>query len=753
MLRMSKATGSKINDQTLTTLKLIGNKHTNSSDISGSLKVIGGGSFSENVLIQGNLYVHGSVFAQGTNATELQGEPISATTPVANDVLVYSGSDWRPRNTLNLAGDLTVGGNLLVTGTTTTINSVTVTTVDNVILINSGEVGAGVTSTYNSDGTLPGAGIEIDRGSLTNYQIVFDETTDSVKVGLKNSALATVLTTTSSLTTNGVLYWNSNYIINDPSMLYTTGLLYVPTVVTSDRIISKLVSSSDYLTLHSESGIKIGGSDNVVSNTHAIISGGNQNTASGQYSAVLGGRGNIASGNYSTVIGGNSDSAVGLYSLAAGRNNAATMNYTTALGNNANANTTGSFVYSDNSGRVTTPSDANQFVVRGSGGFLFFTGSAADTQGVKIRASDSTVLKMDDTFIDANARSINGYLVSTDIPTLGQGLIFNGTIWTPSDISGNGIATSIQGRLITSDTYNAALNNVLIFNGTQWGASDSVILKKGTFGSDLTSGVFNATKGTFSSDLTAGVFNATKGTFSSDLTSGVFNATKGTFSSDLNILSLIPSNTDQTTMVANGETITTTRYLNSIDAGTGARTGVILSAGTVDSQQLRIVNKGSYSISFAPEATSNVSGGTSISIDSFKVKDFSWRSAISRWVPNSGGGNVTTFANGSAGNLSNTNSDQETTPIISNIALSSGTLAGLSAKYLSPITSGSLIVKTSINNSDRHIITLNTSNQTMLTMSDIPFYPSDLISVRIDTIGLAPIGPQEHVCVSVYQRT
>ena len=76
-------------------------------------------------------------------------------------------------STLN---NVTIQGNLTIQGDTTTIESQTVTAKDNMILLNNGETGAGVTNTYS--------GIEVDRGTETNYQIVFDETDDLFKVGM-----------------------------------------------------------------------------------------------------------------------------------------------------------------------------------------------------------------------------------------------------------------------------------------------------------------------------------------------------------------------------------------------------------------------------------------------------------------------------------------------------------------------------------------------------------------------------------------
>ena len=96
--------------------------------------------------------------------------------------------------------DVIVSGNLVVNGTETIVNSETVTTKDNQIMLNSGEVGAGVTAGK--------AGIVIDRGTATNYEFVFVEADDSFKIG-ENGSLQTVATREDSPLDTGVAIWNS----------------------------------------------------------------------------------------------------------------------------------------------------------------------------------------------------------------------------------------------------------------------------------------------------------------------------------------------------------------------------------------------------------------------------------------------------------------------------------------------------------------------------------------------------------------
>ena len=64
----------------------------------------------------------------------------------------------------SVSGTVVVKGNLLVEGTTTTVESVDTTIADNILTLNAGETGAGV--------TLNQSGIEIDRGTEDNARLV-----------------------------------------------------------------------------------------------------------------------------------------------------------------------------------------------------------------------------------------------------------------------------------------------------------------------------------------------------------------------------------------------------------------------------------------------------------------------------------------------------------------------------------------------------------------------------------------------------
>ena len=100
----------------------------------------------------------------GTNLTTVTGDLVVAGNTLRSntaEVLEMSGSNATFQN------DLTVTGNLTVNGSTTTIDTTNLVVEDNTILLNKNQTGSGVTA-----GT---AGIEIERGDLSNVSWVWNE--------------------------------------------------------------------------------------------------------------------------------------------------------------------------------------------------------------------------------------------------------------------------------------------------------------------------------------------------------------------------------------------------------------------------------------------------------------------------------------------------------------------------------------------------------------------------------------------------
>ena len=124
--------------------------------------------------------------------------------------------------------DLIVTGDLFVDGTTFVVNNQEVTTSDNIIVINNGEVGPGVTA--------GSAGIEVDRGSETDYQFIFVEASDTFRIG-EIGSLQAVATREDAPSDTRVAWWNDTAKRFD-----TLGDDYI-TINTSTHVISFGITS------------------------------------------------------------------------------------------------------------------------------------------------------------------------------------------------------------------------------------------------------------------------------------------------------------------------------------------------------------------------------------------------------------------------------------------------------------------------------------------------------------------------------
>ena len=98
-----------------------------------------------------------------------------------------------------ISGDVSITGNLTVSGTTTTVDTQTVLISDNLIEINSSQTGTPSTSLIG--------GLEVNRGDSTNYQFIFEESTDTFRIG-EIGSLQPVATREDTPVSNGVVNWD-----------------------------------------------------------------------------------------------------------------------------------------------------------------------------------------------------------------------------------------------------------------------------------------------------------------------------------------------------------------------------------------------------------------------------------------------------------------------------------------------------------------------------------------------------------------
>jgi len=161
-----------------------------------------------------------------------------------------------------------------------------------------------------------------------------------------------------------------------------------------------------------------GGGLNTVGSLFATVAGGHKNTAMNYAATVGGGFINFAEGATSTVSGGNSNQANGDSSVVpGGYHNFAEGAYSFAAGANADAINTGSFVWSDASGGITTDTGADQFVARASGGVTFYTASDGST-GANLASGSGSWSSLSDRNLKANLMAVDGHAILERLASL-----------------------------------------------------------------------------------------------------------------------------------------------------------------------------------------------------------------------------------------------------------------------------------------------------------------------------------------------
>ena len=160
------------------------------------------------------------------------GDTTIALDQTADQVTITAGGESQilvETTGVSVYEDLTVTGNLYVDGTTWVVHNQEVTTSDNLIVINYGEVGPGVTAGF--------AGLEVDRGTLTDYRFIFDENTDTFRIG-EIGALQAVATREDSPVDMTVPWWD------DTNKQFKTAGDTAITIDTTSEVIAFTVGAS-----------------------------------------------------------------------------------------------------------------------------------------------------------------------------------------------------------------------------------------------------------------------------------------------------------------------------------------------------------------------------------------------------------------------------------------------------------------------------------------------------------------------------
>ena len=220
------------------------------------------------------------------------------------------------------ANDLTVNGNLTVLGDTTTINVETLTVQDNLIEINSGEAGAGVTA-----GT---AGIDINRGSELNVQMIWDEATDKIRFQYSDGTLLDVEGNMPVQTSESLFRDSDGKVILDGSGATSATAEYLDLSTTTDAVTltaKNEAGSGDVdlvLTTQGNGSVVIASSDGTangflgsVDGVDLTLSGGDEGTTTETGNLILkGGDGDTVTGGDVVLSGGANGGTVRIDTVA-----------------------------------------------------------------------------------------------------------------------------------------------------------------------------------------------------------------------------------------------------------------------------------------------------------------------------------------------------------------------------------------------------------------------------------------------------
>tara|TARA_B100001057_G_C22837881_1_gene945902 strand:- start:319 stop:2343 length:2025 start_codon:yes stop_codon:yes gene_type:complete len=143
----------------------------NGIQFTGELKTSSGDiQIGDHIDMNSNLIKAVSSPVSGTDAANKTYVDSAITTGIGAGTAAVSGT------TGAFSSNVTVGGDLTVNGTTTTINTSEINLADNILLLNSDATGNATAS----------GGIEIERGDDLNVQLLWDETNDRWSVGAED---------------------------------------------------------------------------------------------------------------------------------------------------------------------------------------------------------------------------------------------------------------------------------------------------------------------------------------------------------------------------------------------------------------------------------------------------------------------------------------------------------------------------------------------------------------------------------------
>jgi len=174
----------------------------------------------ENLEVYGTTALFGDFVASSIPPSNIVSERVSNLPGGSGSALEYSRADHFHQlpESISIGGNLTIGGNITQSGSHYITNAETVEVTDNIILLNQGETGDGITAGY--------AGMVFDRGTLSNYALIHRESDDTGRYGELVTEEGTAGAGAASTITLGATASSVNDIYNNKIIKITSGTGY-----------------------------------------------------------------------------------------------------------------------------------------------------------------------------------------------------------------------------------------------------------------------------------------------------------------------------------------------------------------------------------------------------------------------------------------------------------------------------------------------------------------------------------------------
>jgi hypothetical protein len=343
--------------------------------------------------------------------------------------------------------DVVITGDLTVQGTTTSVETTNTTITDNIITLNNGESGAGVTS--------GSSGIEIDRGSSADVSFVFDETGDKWTTG------STPLETTDISSSSGGSINDFASIQGDSTGDITQFVNVTGTGAGTISSFTNITGSSGgtisgFTTLTGDSGGTISGFTNITGDSGGTISG---------FTTLTGDSGGTISG--FTSITGDSGGTISGFTTLTGDSGGDISQFTNIIGDSGGTISQFTNIIGDSGGTISQFTD----ITGDSGGTISqFTNIVGDSGGDITQFTNIT---------GDGGGTVSGFNFTGDLTGDVSGNV-TGNIDNPALTVGASATTIAIGNGTSTTTINGdlQLNNALIVNNLI--ADDSISITTAT---------------------------------------------------------------------------------------------------------------------------------------------------------------------------------------------------------------------------------------------------------------------------------